>query len=101
MVAVYHAHMLTEETRLDITEWFYLLRKLGREDLSREEMTRMSRIEHCHRHENMLGIVLGMLRQEYIQDIGHLALRIALLDEYFRLPWYRRIFSKPRLPSAL
>lgn len=80
-------------------EWFSLLRDLGQQDhLSAERMSRMKQIEHRQRHNNFLGLSMAMLREEYIKDCGYIALRIKLFDDWFALPWYKRIFSRPHRP---
>lgn len=79
----------------DMQEWFTLLQQLGDENLSEERMRRMVNIEYRLRHRNFSGIALAMIREEYIKNIGYIALRIKLIDAWFALPWYRRIFSRP------
>lgn len=99
MVAVYHGNMLTKTFITDMREWFTLLRQLGQEELSVERMRRMTQIEFQHRHNNFAGLAMAMMREEYTKDLGYLALRIRWFDEYFKLPWYKRIFSRPSFPE--
>lgn len=100
MVAVYHGRMVDNAFVEDMQEWVFLLRELGREELSTERNRRMASIEHRLRHHNFTGVAMAMLRQEYTKDIGWLALRVQYLDEYFSLPWYKRIFTRPFVPSS-
>lgn len=90
--------MITEDSLRDMQEWFSLLGQLGEEELSDARTMRMMHLEKRQRHNNFLGIQMAMMRQEYIKDLGYLALRIKYLDDYYALPWYRRIFSRPFLP---
>lgn len=100
MVAVYHGRMLTESVLKDIQEWMKHLREIGQPEMRDERMRRMVNIEFKHRHYNFTGYAMAMLREEYIKDVGYLALRIYHLDEYFAQPWYKRIFSRPFIPNS-
>lgn len=86
--------MLTDLYIKDIQEWYLLLRKLGQEELSTDTLSRMKLIENRQWHNNHLAMAMAMMREEYVQDLCCLALRIRAIDSFLSLPWYKRIFSK-------
>lgn len=61
---------------------------------------RMKEIETRLHDANFLAGVLSLARTEYSGNAAYLAVRIAMFDEYFALPWYKRIFSTPRSPGS-